>query len=272
MKKTTTLFPIAIFTFVILGLNACSVNKARIDNDLKSFFDDKKVDGCFTLLDNATGEITVYNMGLDTMRFLPAETFDVLNGMIALHTGVLTDEKMNISLSNYDTTQSSSQKEINIIDAFKNNNHSFFQQIAKNIGQDTLQRWVDSVSYGNKNVGEPFDQSWTNNTIKISPDEQLGFMKHLYFDQLPFRKSVHTSMKDLMVVNDNTDYKLSYKTGTGKNEKNENIGWTIGWIEENRHVYFFVTLLQSPKEEIKKKSVDITNSILSYYGFFKGKK
>ena len=92
MKKIFPHLPFALFVFVILSVSGCSVNKAKIDNDLKSFFDDKKVDGCFTMLDNATGEITVYNMGLDTTRFLPAETFDVLNGMVALHTGVLTDE------------------------------------------------------------------------------------------------------------------------------------------------------------------------------------
>jgi len=163
-------------------------------------------------------------------------------------------------------------KNSNITDAFKSNSLPFFRQLAKNIGHDTLQGWVDSVSYGNKNIGEQFDQAWINNSTKISPDEQLGFMKRLYFEQLPFRKSVQLSMKELMVMNDNTDYKLSYKTGSGKNEKNENIGWVIGWIEENRHVYFFVTLLQSPKEEVNKNSMEITNSILSHYGFFKGKK
>ena len=270
MKKTFPHLPFALFAFVILSVSGCYVNKAKIDNDLKSFFDDKKVEGCFTMLDNATGEITVYNMGFDTMRFLPAETFDVLNGMIALHTGVLTDEKMNLNILNLDSNSAS--KNLNITDAFKTNSLPFFQQVAKNIGYDTLQSWVDSVSYGNKKLGEQVDQSWINNTTKISPDEQLGFMKRLYFEQLPFRKSVQTSMKELMVVNDNTDYKLSYKTGSGKNEKNENIGWTIGWIEENRHVYFFVTLLKSNKEDVKKNSVDITNSILSHYGFFKGKK
>ena len=270
MKKTFPHLPFALFALVILSINGCSVNKAKIDNDLKLFFEEKKVDGCFTMLDNATGEITVYNMGLDTMRFLPAETFDVLNGMIALHIGVLTDEKMNLSITNLDSNNVS--KNVNIIDAFKSNSLPFFQQIAKNIGHDTLQSWVDSVSYGNKKLGEQVDQTWINNSTKISPDEQLGFMKRLYFEQLPFRKSVQTSMKELMVVNDNTDYKLSYKTGFGKNEKNENIGWMIGWIEENRHVYFFVTLLKSNKEEVKKNSVDITNSILSHYGFFKGKK
>jgi beta-lactamase class D len=270
MKKIFPHLPFALFAFVILSVSGCSVNKAKIDNDLKSFFDDKKVEGCFTMLDNATGEITVYNMGLDTMRFLPAETFDVLNGMIALHTGVLTDEKMNLNILNLDSNSAS--KNLNITDAFKTNSLPFFKQLAKNIGYDTLQSWVDSVSYGNKKLGEQVDQSWINNTTKISPDEQLGFMKHLYFEQLPFRKSVQTSMKELMVVNDNTDYKLSYKTGSGKNEKNENIGWMIGWIEENRHVYFFVTLLKSNKEEVNKNSVDITNSILSHYGFFKGKK
>ena len=43
MKKTFPHLPFALFALVILSINGCSVNKAKIDNDLKSFFDEKKV-------------------------------------------------------------------------------------------------------------------------------------------------------------------------------------------------------------------------------------
>ncbi|NMD29161.1 MAG: class D beta-lactamase, partial [Bacteroidetes bacterium] len=123
-------------------------------------------------------------------------------------------------------------------------------------------------------ISGPVDSFWLNNTLKISPDEQLGLLKKLYFEQLPFRKSVQQTMSRLMVQEDNTAYKLSYKTGWGFDEAGNSIGWLTGWIEENRHVYFFVTLLKSPDKnfDMVPARIAITKDILKSYGFFEGKK
>jgi beta-lactamase class D len=77
-----------------------------------------------------------------------------------------------------------------------------------------------------------------------------------------------------MVEEDNSAYKLSYKTGFALNESKEKIGWVVGWIEENRHVYFFTTLIKSnnPDDDIKKIRLNLTKDILKHYGFFEGKK
>ena len=84
MKKTTTF--LFLISYSLLLISSCSVNKAKINNDLKKYFDDKKVEGCFTMLNNADGEITVYNMALDTTRVLPASTFKIVNSLIGLQT------------------------------------------------------------------------------------------------------------------------------------------------------------------------------------------
>src|SRR5690606_37358747 len=96
MHKNTSLF--RLFLCIVTGMliQSCSVNKAEIDNSLKKYFEAKNVDGAFTMLDNSTGEITVYNMKLDTARFLPASTFKIINSLIGLETGVITSEEMDI--------------------------------------------------------------------------------------------------------------------------------------------------------------------------------
>ncbi len=99
-------------------------------------------------------------------------------------------------------------------------------------------------------------------------------MKRLYFDQLPFRKSVQQIVRDVMLQEDNTAYKLSYKTGWGFDEANNAIGWVVGWIEENRHVYFFATLLKSKDRnyDMTNNRLAITKDILKHYNFFEGKR
>ena len=265
--------PIVSCLFLVL-LYSCSVNKAKIDNDLKKYFDAKNVDGCFTMLNNADGKITVYNMALDTTRVTPASTFKIVNSLIGLQTGAITNEGMVIKWDGIKRSNDKWNKDMDMKEAFKVSSVPYYQEVARRIGRDTMRTWIDSLSYGNKNIEGRIDSFWLNNQLKISPDEQLGLLKKLYFDQLPFRKSVQQSVRDVMLQEDNTAYRLSYKTGWGFDEQDHNIGWINGWIEENRHVYFFVLLVKSADEKIDMRNVriDVLKDILKHYGFFEGKK
>jgi beta-lactamase class D len=273
MKKTKHIFIIFSYTLLIF-ISACSVNKAKTDNSLKKFFDDNKVDGCFTLLNNADGEITVYNMQLDTARFLPASTFKIVNSLIGLQTGKIVNDTMQIKWDGIKRPIDAWNKDMGMAEAFKVSNVPYYQEVARRIGKDTMQRWIDSMGYGTKKIVGPVDSFWLNNNIKISADEQLGLLKRLYFDQLPFRKSVQQMVRDAMLQTENTAYKLSYKTGTGLDEQKNNIGWQVGWVEENKHVHFFVTLVKAPPGEVDMATIrkNITEGILKKMGFFEGKK
>ncbi len=270
MKKN---FPFILLLYAC-GFTSCSVNKAKIDTGLKKYFDSSHVDGCFTILDNSNGNITVYNMKLDTQRVLPASTFKIVNSLIGIETGKITDEKMIIKWDSVKRWNEDWNKDLTMEQAFKASSVPYYQEVARRIGKDTMQRWIDTLQYGNKNISGPIDSFWLNNTLKISPDEQLGLVKRLYFDKLPFQKRSQQIVRNVMLQEDNTLYKLSYKTGLGFDEKENSIGWIVGWIEENRHVYFFVTLVKSPDRNIDMKTVrmNITKGILKEMGFFKGEK
>lgn len=265
---------VILFLTSIIIFSSCTVNKAKIDNDLKKYFDSAYVDGSFSLLDNATEEITVYNMKLDTQRILPASTFKIVNSLIGLQTGKITDENMVIKWDSIKRWNNEWNKDLTMTEAFKVSAVPYYQEVARRIGRDTMQLWIDSVHYGNMNISGPIDSFWLDNTLKISPDEQLGLVNRLYFDKLPFDKRAQQIVRDVMLQENNTLYKLSYKTGWGFDEKNNSVGWVIGWIEENRHVYFFVTLVKSPDKNIDMKTVrmNVTKSILTNLGFFKGEK
>jgi beta-lactamase class D len=159
-------------------------------------------------------------------------------------------------------------------EAFKVSAVNYYQEVARRIGRDTMKHWLDTLHYGNMDISGPIDSFWLNNTLKISPDEQLGLVKKLYFDKLPFSKTTQQIVRDVMLQEDNTLYKLSYKTGWGFDESQNAIGWITGWIEENRHVYFFVLLVKSPDKDIDMRTVrlNILKGILGHYGFFKGEK
>ena len=45
-------------------------------------------------------------------------------------------------------------------------------------------------------------------------------------------------VKSMMLMKDDANYKLSYKTGWGTTEKGNQLGWIIGWIEETNDLIF----------------------------------
>ncbi len=262
------LFVCALFIF------SCTTHRADIDNSFKKYFDENNVDGCFTMLSNSTGKVTVYNMQLDTMRFSPASTFKIVNSLIGLETGRIVNDSMIIPWNGVATAREECNRDMNMIEAFKLSCVPFYQEVARRIGRDTMQYWLDSLRYGNMNISGPIDSFWLNRKLKISPDEQLGLVKRLYFDQLPFRKTVQQNVREVMLQESNTAYELSYKTGWGFDDSGYDIGWLVGWIIENRHVYFFVTFVKANKKDTDMKAVrmKITKGILKQMGFFEGKK
>ena len=264
MNKVSFLF----LSLVLMAFGSCTVNKAKINNDLKKYFDSSHVEGSFSFLNNQLGDITVYNMKLDTERLSPGTSFKIMNTLIGVQSGKITDENMVIK------TESNGNKNFALKEAFDVSFTPYFQSLARQIGQDTMRFWIDSISYGNKNISGPVDSIWLNNTLKISPDEQLGLMSKIYFGQLKFQKYAQQMVESLMLKEDNTLYKLSYATGTGIDEQDNFFGWTLGWVEENRHVYFFVTYVKSPDKNLDLKTigVHISKSIMAEFGFFKGNK
>lgn len=261
-------------------LAACTVNRAKTDDALKKYFDARQVDGSFAMLNNIDGKITVYNFPLDTARTLPASTFKIVNGLIGLQTGAVLNDTMLLRWDGIKRRYPNGKeatawnKDLTFDEAFRASAVPYFQEVARRIGRDSMQAWLDTLSYGNQTIGARADSFWLDNSLRISPDEQLGLVKKLYFDQLPFRKSVQQSIRNLMVQEANTNYKLSYKTGWGQDEQKNQVGWAVGYIEERNHPYFFSLLVKTPNAAVDMQGVrsSILKDILKHYGFFEGKK
>jgi beta-lactamase class D len=110
--------------------------------------------------------------------------------------------------------------------------------------------------------------------VKVTADEQLGLVKKLYFTQLPFQPRSQRMVKNMMKREENSNYKLSYKTGWAISDRNHAIGWITGWIEENNHPYFFVLQLESqdPQYDMGPVRIRILKDILKQHGFMEGKR
>jgi len=264
----------AFCLLVLACLNACSPNNVKIDNSLKSFFDENHVNGTFAMFNNGTGEFTVFNLKrYRDSAFLPASTFKIVNSLIGLQTGKITNDSMVIKWDGIERPVKEWNKDLSMYEAFRVSAVPYYQEVARRIGKDTMQFWLDSISYGTKKITTRIDTFWLDNSLKITPDEEMGLVKRLYFHQLPFFDTYEDIVKRAMLFDDNSNYKLSYKTGWGQNEKGHQLAWIVGWIEENKHPYFFVLNFESvdASADIPAIRMKILKGILKQLGFMEGK-
>lgn len=263
---------ITLIVLIIL-LAACTPNNVDTDNSFKKYFEENKAQGCFALLNNGTGRFTVYNLSrYRDSSYLPASTFKIVNSLIGLQTGDIVNDSMIIRWDGIDRGRPECNLDLSMYSAFRASCPAWYMELARRVGKDTMQSWLDTLGYGNKTISR-FDTFWLDNSLKIKPDEQLGLAKKLYFNLLPFHKTNQEIVKKAMVFENNTNYQLSYKTGWGRKENGAHLGWVLGWIEENRHPYFFVLNLESndPAFDMTKARMDILKGILEQMGFFQGK-
>jgi len=270
---------ILCYAAIALLFAACSRNNVDEDDSLKKYFDENNLVGTFGLFDNARGNFTIYNLKkFKDSAYLPASTFKIVNSLIGLETGRVKDDSTVLPWNGVTwPTVPACNADLPMYQAFRMSCVPWYQQLARKIGKDTMQHWLDTLGYAqryNKPKINLIDSFWLNNEVKVTADEQLGLVKRMYFQQLPFQPRTQRIVKSMMKFESNSNYELFYKTGWGTSEQGHAIGWVIGWIEENRHPYFFALQVESPNRNTDLSTVrlKILKSILKQYGFFEGKK
>jgi beta-lactamase class D len=278
--------PMRLIAYCLLSiviLQSCSPNNVNEDPGLKKIFDENKVNGCFAIMDNGTGKFTVHNLSryFDS-SYLPASTFKIVNSLIGLQTGKISSDSMVIKWDSVKRWNEEWNKDLNMYQAFRVSALPYYQEVARRIGKDTMEHWLTLIGYGAKKKDEqitiksPIDSFWLDGSLTITPDQELGLVKDLYFNQLPFFKINQEMVKRAMLFENEANYRLAYKTGWSNwNEKTKkHIGWVVGWIEENNHPYFFVLNFESPDKNFDMWNIrmKMLKEILKYLGFFEGRK
>lgn len=218
------------------------------------FLKDRK--GTFVIQEVKEKSPWVYNKKRAKERFAPQSTFKVANALIGLQTGAVRDEydikywdgvKREIDNWNRDHTLGSGMRDSVVW---------YYQAMARDIGEERMNHWVKAIHYGNKDISGGIDQFWLSSTLRISPIEQVRFLKQLYEETLPFDLKNMRTVKRMMVQEEEKHATLYGKTGSGSG-----IGWYVGFIKHENKTYIFATNIKGTGIEAK----DITYRILKKY-------
>jgi beta-lactamase class D len=241
--------------------------------DLSPLFKDTV--GCFVLYDLKQNRYTRYNEARARERFSPKSTFKIPNSLIGLETGVIRDadfvipwDKQKNPPDGWDTEPFIHWKQDhNLRTAFQYSVVWYYRELARRVGAERMQKFVTGFDYGNRDIHGAVDQFWLNNTLKISADEQVEFLKKLYAGKLPVSPRSIEVVKEIMVQESTPDYTLRAKTGGGPRSEGVVIGWYVGYVETRGNVYFFAMNIDGPNYlSIRDKRIEMTRRVLAHLG------
>ncbi len=215
----------------ILLSSSCSDVRIKEHEEWKQYFDQYGVQGCFEVYDNNKETAHYFDKERTNKRICPASTFKIFNSLVGLETGVAPDEQLMIKWDGVERANKDWNRDLTMAQAFKVSAVPYYQELARRIGKQKMQHYLDTVQYGNMRIGDQIDQFWLNDTLLITPDEQVGFIKRLYHGELPFSERTQRIVRGMMLQKEAPNYKLYYKTGWD-NKHNNNSLWVVGYVEK----------------------------------------
>lgn len=231
---------ICIIFMVLPGFNSTETKEVR---NFKNYFDAFQVSGSFILYDQDNNHSVVYNEQQLNEQFIPASTFKICNSLIGLETGIIPDENFIIPWDSVVRRNPDWNASQDLKTAFKNSTVWYYQELARRVGGEKMNYWLKKAGYGNADTSGGIDQFWLTGGLRISPAQQIDFLKRLYHNELPFSQRSMDIVKKIMIQEETTEYILRMKTGWGVMQDTD-IGWDVGYLEAKNHVYYFANCIQ----------------------------
>jgi beta-lactamase class D len=205
---------------------------------------------------------------------LPASTFKIPNSIIALETGVVADPDRDVF------------KWDGVVRAYPDWNHDHtlrsaiaasvvpvYQEIARRIGRERMQKFVDTFDYGNRDISGPIDRFWLDGAMRISPLQQIRFLDRLWRRSLPVSERSQALTIDILPVTKVGDALIRAKSGlVGVDDKSPvagvgaSVGWLVGFAEKGTSRTVFATNLDINEPRHIASRMKLSQQLLSDVG------
>ena len=168
-----------LIIFVLFYTLVSAQSNEIIRDDWNKYFNEFGFDGSFVLYDLNNDTFYRYNKEVCSQQFIPASTFKIPNTLIGLETGVITGKDFELKWDGVKREIETHNQDQNLETAFKYSAVWYYQEVERRIGEERMKKFVDSINYGNKNIGGGIDRFWLDGEIRISADEQIEFLKKI---------------------------------------------------------------------------------------------
>lgn len=208
--------------------------RSEIRTSLAKRFADQGTEGTFVGYKTNDYLIIASDAQRSGEAFLPASTFKVPNSLIALETGVVADPDKDVF--KWDGVTRSIEawnRDHTLRSAIAASAVPVYQEIARRIGPERMQKYVDLFDYGNRNIGGGIDQFWLTGDLRIDCIQQIDFLDRLRRRVLPISRRSQDLVADILPVTKVGDATIRAKTGLlGAERGQPSLGWLVGWAEK----------------------------------------
>ena len=217
----------------------------------------------FVVIDGTSDEVVI-QLGPDIEeRVSPCSTFKITLSLMGYDAGILIDEvapTWNFQ-EGYDDFLASWKQPINPSTWMQYSCVWYSKFLAKQLGIEKMQGYLDGMEYGNKDLSgaSVTDTTWINSSIKISPKEQVHFLKQMIEGNLPISPKAIQMTKEILFKEElGLGWKLYGKTGWSGSDitrdgKTLQFGWFVGWIENGDRFFPFAYLIRNDKIQLDQR-------------------
>lgn len=227
--------------------------------------------GALVLVDCSSGRARTFRPDVANTRLPPCSTFKIVNALIGIEEAIVTSPQQ--SFYQWDGVERAIptwNRDLSFREAFQASCVPAFQNLARQIGTERMQDWIDKIGYGNRDISSGTDVFWLpssgRQTILISPMEQARLIQRIIAGDVPFSKRSLAVLKELMFIRNTEAGRLYGKTGSGTDANGTFVlGWFVGYVESKGKTYAFACIAQG-QNVMSKQARAIVDGVLESEG------
>jgi beta-lactamase class D len=248
---------------------AVSEPRIKAAPELVREFEAEGTTGTIALFDTRDGVLACSDVQRCQRAFIPASTFKIPHSMIALETGAVEGPDTIMKWDGKRYWVDAWNRDLEFADAFRVSCVPCYQAIARKLGDVVEREWVTKLDYGNHDTSGGIDTFWLRGGLRISPLQQIDFLRRFDGNQLPISERTADIVRDIMTLAVTETYVLRAKTGaTFPPEDPVELGWFVGWLELGERRVFFATLIDGHRADVDRLPVRrrVTERVLKARG------
>jgi beta-lactamase class D len=238
--------------------------------ELNQALDAERVTGTIALFDTQESVLACSNVKKCQEAVLPASTFKIPHSMVAFETGAVESPDTVIPWDHQSYSNEDWNQDLKFRDAFRLSCVPCYRNIARKVGAAGEQEWLNKLGYGNRDMSGQADMFWLHGGLRISPLEQIDFLRRFDGNQLPISDRTADWVRDIMTLDVTESYVLRGKTGsTAPPDEPRELGWFVGWLEFGERRVFFATLLDGHAADVELRPArrTVTERVLRARGY-----
>lgn len=213
-------------------------------------------ESCFLLYEEQDGRTTRQPSEACSTRVTPASTFKIPHALAALDAGIVSGAHDTLAYDGSPLPFERWKRDHDLASAMRDSVVWYFQRLAERMGIDRERAYLKAFEYGSKDASGPLTSFWLGDSLQISPDEQLAFLRRFFEGTLPVRGEVARTVREILVqppgriVNAAGEHSFKEpwpkgttvyaKTGSGTDHERR-VLWLVGRVERGDRRWIFVS-------------------------------